>query len=401
MGTRFSIIRGVNMGAINENLMKKIRSLSNISETEYPFITLYMNVNSYQLFEQQRKNRIFLKNSITEIENKLKDENNRHKLECFKNDVERIQHFIENDLKTRTHGLAIFACDRLGIFEIFETIMPFENEFIANSIPHLKQLAYQADERENALVIISDSKYARIFVVKLGGFILEESVFKHEVLRFHHQGGWAQMRYQRHIENQSEKHYSDVAKAATKLLDEYNFENVILVGKSNNIKKLQQLLPKRVKTQIISANNLDLRENVNTVFEINSNLILENIVESLKNNEDKKEFNCVEEIINKAPINSVTGMQDTIKLVQDGRSETLVIPNYKKYSGWKCNGCFYVAKNQHQPGCVECNGNSQETDLIEELIRLNFRHSGKIEIVKNHAAEVLEKYEGIGALIRY
>jgi len=381
------------MGTINGNLMKRIKCLSNIPETEYPFITLYMDVNSNQLFEQNRKNRIFLKNSINKTENELKDENNRHKLQCFKNDVEKIHKYIENNFNTKVHGLAIFACDRLGIFETFQTIMPFENEFISNSIPHLKQLAYQADECENALVIMSDSKTARIFQVKLGGFILEEAYLEHEVHRFHHQGGWAQMRYQRHIENQAHKHYSDVAKAATKLLDEYNFENIILIGQHNEIKKLQDLLPKRVKIKVISANNLQMREN--------TNLILETIIEDLKNNEDKKESDYVEDIIEQAPSASVTGMQDTIKLVQEGRSEILVIPNYKKYQGWKCDGCLYIERDQHQPGCMKCNGNAHETDLIEELIRLNFRNSGKIEIVKNHAAEELEKYEGIGALIRY
>ena len=201
------------------------------------------------------------------------------------------------------------------------------------------------------------------------------------------------MRYQRHIENQVHKHYSDVAKAATKLLEEYNFENVILIGQYNEIKQFQELLPKRVKMKIININNLQMRENIN--------IILETIIDDLKSNEDKKEYNYVEDIIEKPPRASVTGMQDTIKLVQDGRSEILVIPNYKKYQGWKCNGCLFVARDQHQPGCNECNGNAKETDLIEELIRLNFRNRGKIEIVKNYAAKELEKYEGIGALIRY
>lgn len=381
------------MGTTNGNLIKRIKSLSNLPETEYPFITLYMDVNSNQLFDQNRKNRIFLKNSINKTENKLKDENNRHKLQCFRNDAEKIQDYIENNLNTKSHGLAIFACDRLGIFETFQTIMPFENEFIANTIPHLKQLAYQADECENALVIMTDSKFAKIYIVKLGGFILEENTFEHEVHRFHHQGGWAQMRYQRHIENQAHKHYSEVARAATKLIGEYNFDNVILVGQQNEIKKFQDLLPNRIKIKVISTNNLQMRENTNG--------ILETIIEDLKNNEDKKESDCVEDVIEKAPRHSVTGMQDTIKLVQDGRSETLVIPNYKKYPGWKCDGCLYVARDQHQAGCGHCNGNTRETDLIEELIRLNFRNSGKIEIVKNQAAQELEKYEGIGALIRY
>ena len=240
---------------------------------------------------------------------------------------------------------------------------------------------------------MSDSKSAKIFHVRLGGFIIEENTFKHSVHRFHHQGGWAQMRYQRHTENQIHMHNNDVAKAAIKLHDKYNYENIILVGQQNEIARFKEFLPKRMKIQIISTNNLQMREN--------SNYILETIIEDLKNNEDKKETDYVEEIIEKAPRNSVTGMQDTIKLVQDGRSETLVIPDYKTYPGWKCGECLYVARDQHQPGCAECNGNAKETDLIEELIRLNIRNNGNIEIVKNHAAKKLEKYEGIGALIRY
>jgi len=381
------------MANVNENLMKKIRKLSNIPETEYPFITLYMDVNSDQLFEQNRKNRIFLKNSINKAETKLKEENNRHKIQSFRNDAEKIQDYLDNKLDSKAHGLAVFACDKLKVFEVFETIMPFENEFITNSIPHLKQLAYQADECENALVIMSDSKYAKIFIVKLGGFIMEKTTFEHEVHRFHHQGGWAQMRYQRHIENQTHKHYSEVTAAATKLLDEQNLNNVILIGQHNEIKQIQELLPKRVKIKVINSSNLQMRENIN--------VILEAVIEDLKENEDKKESNYVEDIIEKAPRSSVTGMQDTMKLVQDGRSEVLVFPNYKKYQGWKCDGCLYIAKDQHQPGCAHCNGNSKETDLIEELIRLTFRNKGKIEIVKNHAAKELEKYEGIGAIIRY
>lgn len=381
------------MGTINGNLIKKLKELSNIPETDYPFITLYMDVNSRELFEQNRKNRIFLKNSIRKIENKLRTEANRYKLISFRNDTDRIQDFVENSIISKAHGIAIFACDKLGIFETFQTIMPFKNDFVVNSIPHLKQLAYQAEESENTLVIMLDSKYAKLYHLKLGGFIIEESTIEHEVHRFHHQGGWAQMRYQRHIDNQIHKHYADVTNTVIKFLDEYKYENVILVGQQFEIKRFQEMLPKRVKIKVISIDNIYMRENINN--------ILESIVDDLKVCEDKKEFNYVEEIIEKAPVNSVTGMQDTIKLVQDGRSEILVIPDYKTYHGWKCNGCLYIEKDQHQAGCASCNGNARETDIIEELVRLNLRNKGKIEIIKNYAAQKLENYEGIGALIRY
>ncbi len=398
--------KGVNMGAINGNIMKKLKNLSNIAETEYPFITLYMDINAQELFEQNRKNRIFLKNSINKTEYKFMEMKDKRKLESFRNDAGKIQDYFEKNVEAkahgrkpesdenkRAHGIAIFACHELGIFEVFYSIIPFENEFVINSIPHLKQLAYHAEECENALVIMSDAKYASIFAVKLGGFIIDEQTFEHTVHRFHKQGGWAQMRYQRHIENQVHKHYSDVAKVATQLIDENNFDNVILIGQHHEIKNFEEWLPKRIKKEVICLDAVYKRENINT--------ILETIMENLRNSEDEKELNYVEEIIEKAPRNSVTGMQDTMKLVQEGRSEILVLPNYKTYEGWKCDGCLYVSRDQHQPGCAVCNGNAKQTDLIEELVLLNLRNNGKVEIVKNHAARELEKYEGIGALIRY
>lgn len=394
------------MSTINGHLMKKLKNLSNIPETQYPFITLYMNINAHEFFEQNRKNRIFLKNSIRKTEHKFRETKNRLLSDSFLKDAEKIMAYFENNIESHSHGiqpenaenkgargLAVFACDKLGIFDVFYSIHPFENEFNINSIPHLKQLAYHAEEAENALVIMSDSKYASIFTVKLGGFIVDEKTFEHSVHRFHKQGGWAQMRYQRHIENQIHRHYSDVAKAATNLIDENNFENVILIGQHHEIKNFEELLPKRIKKEIICTQPLDKRVNINE--------ILETIMENLRNNEAKKELNWVEEIIDKAPGNSVTGMQDTMKLVQEGHSEILVLPDYKTYTGWKCDGCLYIDKDQHQQGCAVCNGNARQTDLIEELVRLNLRHNGKVELVKNNAAAELEKYEGIGAIIRY
>ena len=79
----------------------------------------------------------------------------------------------------------------------------------------------------------------------------------------------------------------------------------------------------------------------------------------------------------------------------------IVIPEYKTYAGWKCNGCLYVAKEQHQAGCPACGNGFKKTDLAEEAVRLVFKNNGKVELVKDKAAEELEKYEGIGALIRY
>ncbi len=372
---------------------KKLSYLSKLPETGFPFITLYLHVNAHEYLEQKEKDRIFIKNSFQEAEKKLHNKNDREKLISLRKDAEKIMYFLENKLISKAHGAAIFACDKLGVFEVFHSIMPFENSFAVNSIPHLKQLAYHFDECENALVVMTDKQNTRIFNVRLGGFIFDEIDMKHEIHGFHKKGGWAQMRYQRHIENQAHTHFKEVARITSEMLDNNSYDNLIIIGQHYEVKNLQTLLPKRINLKTIDINSLDMRENINH--------ILEKIISDLHENEIHKEIKAVENIIETSPINSTLGMQDTIRLIEEGRADTIVIPGYKTYQGWKCNGCLYVAKDQYQPGCPECNGNYRETDLVEEIIRLTVQNNGKIEMVKDTAAEKLEKFEGIGALIRY
>ncbi len=372
---------------------KKLRYLSDLQETDFPFISLYLHVNAHEFLGQNEKNRIFIKNSFQEAEKQFEREDKREHLTSLRNDAEKIRYFLENNLASKAHGIAVFACDKLGIFEVFHSIAPFENSFAVNSIPHLKQLACHFEESESSLVIMTDKQMARIFSVKLGGFVISEMDMEHEVHRFHKQGGWAQLRYQRHIGNQAQIHYKEVAKFAAEMLDNNTYENFILMGQHDEIKNLEKILPKRVKSRITSITPMDMRESTGGV--------LEKIISELAESETRKEIKKVEEIVKISPTKSSLGMQDTIRLIEEGRVDTIVIPGYKTYQGWKCGGCLYISKDQHQPGCRECNGGSRETDIVEELIRLAIKNNGRVEIVKGEAADKLEKFEGIGALVRY
>lgn len=367
----------------NENVNKKLRFLAELPEREYPFISLYLHVNAHELFEQNRKNRIFVKNSFSKIEKQVDIENVRKK----------IMDFLEDKVNSRAHGVGIFACDKLGIFEVFLSIMPFDNSFTVNAIPHLKQLALHADECENALLIITDKHYAEIFNVEIGGFILDEAHMEHHIHRFHKQGGWAQMRYQRHIQNQALHHYKEVAKVATEFLDANPYKNLILAGQHHEIKNLQEHLPKRTNTKIIDTSSLGIKSSINQ--------ILETVINDLSKHEEEEELTKVDDLLNKSPQISTTGWQDTIQLIEEGRADTIIIPGYKTYIGWKCNGCLYISKDQHQAGCAGCNHGFRKTDLAEEIIKLVIKNNGNVELVKGAAADKLEEHEGIGAIVRY
>ena len=385
------------MEKVNPAIKEKLDYLSNLAKTDYPFISLYMNINAHELFEQNRQNAIFIKDSFNKYLDKLKNDKDKDKVKSFIKDKDKIQYFLNFELDTRAHGVAVFACDKLGVFETFQSIMPFDNSFTVNSIPYLKQMVYQALIDKNALVIMLDSNHSRIFKIKLGGQIFSGNSFDEfdetgQIHRFHSQGGWAQSRYQRHIENEKEHHYKEVVKIVTQFLDEEQYDNIILMGEGSEIKNFRDLLPKRVEMKIIALDSMQMRENVNEIFYT--------IINNFRETEKENEFQMVQDLIGATKGGSL-GIQDTIQLAKEGRIRTLAIVKDMEIKGFKCGECFYLSKDQYQPGCPKCNGNTRPTDLIEEAILLTVKNGGNVEVVENKAATELKKREGIGAYLRY
>jgi len=384
------------MKKVNSVIREKLEFLANLPDTDHPIITLYMNVNAQEFLNQAEKNRIFLKNSIIEYAEKFK-KTNPEKLYGFKKDISKIKNYIAEEINTTTHGIAIFACDELNLFETFQSVIPFENEFVVSFSPYLKQLAFLGDEYENVLAIMLDSNSTVIYDVRLGGIVTQRFTSESDVHGFHEQGGWSQKRFQRGIQQEKEWHYRDTANFVRKLVDEEGFNNIVIIGKDYEVKNFEKHLPNYINKKVINTNDLGMYANPNK--------ILETIINDLYDAEKEREFLTVRDIINRSQMNDKAsmGLSDIIELASSGRIETLAVVKNDVRTGYKTGECLYITKDQHYPGCPECNGNCKETDLIEEVIRLTIKNGGEVEILtpETPAANELLEHDGIGAILRY
>lgn len=381
---------------VSKILQEKMEFLANLEETTYPFITLYLNVNAQHFLEQMEKNRIFLKNSFNEWEERLREENNRDALQSFRTDMDLIYRYLENEMDTSTHGLAIFACNELGIWQVFESVMPFDNYFHVNSFPHLSQLAYQADEYENSLLVLLDSRHSQIFQIKLGGFITEKQEITNDVHRFHKQGGWAQRKYQRGIELEKDIHYKETADALTRISDEEGFDNIIIFGQDFEIKNFQTHLPKRIASKIMDTGSAYPKDNTTHILEL--------AMEKLQQKELKDELETINELITRAEGKDgcSTGIDETIELAKDGRVRILTLLKDSTFAGYRRGDCLFAQEADFSK-CPTFDGVLQETDLAEEAVRLTLKNRGEVEIVHREsiAGYELEKFGSIGAYLRY
>src|SRR3990170_362640 len=100
---------------------------------------------------------------------------------------------------------------------------------------------------------------ARLFEISLEGLIAESSIESYVPGR-HDQGGWAQMRYQRHIKDHMDKHQKEVAVQLTELFDTGKWKRIVLIGQDRTIASFKTFLPERVKHQITDTFSMDFSE---------------------------------------------------------------------------------------------------------------------------------------------
>jgi len=374
------------------DIKKEIRKLAKIPETDYPFLSLYLNTK-WEDEKQRGRVRLFVKNELKEAQKSIKEEEKIRK--SLQNDSEKVQRYIEGLIHRaydeRFKGIAIFACSGIRTFIIYRSSIPFENQFTISSKPSLRQLVQISDENKSAIAVMVDTDRAKIFEMSLGEIHLESQIESYVPGR-HEQGGWSQMRFQRHIREHMHQHHKGVAEQLIKLFDEERWENIVLIGQEHILASFRALLPERVRDKI--------KGDFPAKFEEESSNLAEKVIEYLHGEYFKEEHTIVEEVIETALARgaAAVGLRDTIEAINRGQVHRLILDSDLKRQGWQCIKC--LALGDITPlSCPFCNSAIETVDLAEEMIRSVINRDGEVDMIKHHPE--LNKYEGVGAMLRF
>src|SRR5262249_51223483 len=108
------------------------------------------------------------------------------------------------------------------------------------------------------LAIVADTNIARIFVFAVNAI---EQTDRIESVRTHRHkmGGWAQARYQRHMDNFHLRHAKEVVDAMARIVREESIDKVILSGDEAILPLIRDHLPKDLTERIVDVVRLDVR----------------------------------------------------------------------------------------------------------------------------------------------
>ena len=343
-----------------------MRRLAEATSTEAPILSAYIDVRPEAHGERPGE-----RNELIVVRDRLRailDQHEPHSLarESLEADRQRLDELLESGDLDAHEGIAVFACDRIGLWEAIGASVEFDTQLSAGPTADLFQMARLLDDNVAAVVAVVDTNTCRLFVTRRGDLReragRDESPAEHTR---HETGGWSQARFQRHIDMQDKRFAAEAAAAIDRLVQREKPQHVLLAGDERAIAVLEPELPERVRPLVEHVSRIDMRASTEDVRE--------EIAPILSALEEADGQDAADRALagRRAGDLGVAGINDTMAALEAGQVDELVIDETEEI----------------------------DEDLRGELIRQASLTDAHVEIVRDH--DGLKAFEGVAATLRY
>jgi peptide chain release factor subunit 1 len=306
-----------------------------------------------------------------------------------KGDVDRFTEFLNGLDRGNNRGVALFSSSEGGMWE--EVLVPrsLPDRAVIADHPYVLPLEAMVETYESFCTVIVDREKARLFLARMGRIDEATDVFD-EVPGQHDQGGWSQARFQRHIEEHVGRHLKNVGDVLLRYYKRRNFDHLILAGPEEIVPAFEEGLHDYLKRRVIARTTLPMH--------IKADDVLQKSLQVEEELEGERERQTVERLEAEAAAErlGVIGVGHTLKALNEGRVDTLVVPFGRSEKGFKCPRCDWLAVTGKT--CPRCGAEFQEVpDVIESAVEAALRQSSRVQTLDRHPTGK----EEVGALLRY
>ena len=349
-----------------------------------PVLSLYLNVNAGYIENQsdQPAWRIFAKNSLKDVHERAKaaqeNEGSDYSDDDWKAIATQAEAFIEGyDPDTRTLVL-LQTPDEQFVYRLPVTM---ENQFFVGKAV-VMPLVWAMDEYERYVVVLVDSRRARILTAYLGQansqaelsvdldydwgektLMPASSNARGDAIR---EGGNNRDRFDDMIDEHIHRFYKDVAEHLRDLQNELDFDRIVLAGVEPAPHRVRDEMHETLQAMIVDIINMDMNASEKDVVEA--------IRQPAQNYERDFEMDLTNEVIGfaKAQGRGALGYDDVLRAFEMQQVELLILP--------------YPA---------------EEPEKAQQLMRMALDNNSEIELVHGSVASRLKSEGGYVARLYY
>lgn len=372
--------------------LELLRKLAGWETDGLPVTTLYLDVDGTR--RPRRRDYLRRTDDLLKQAPQRVSEANREARHSVAGDVAWMRSFVRDafDRKGVTRGLALYSCSGAGLSQQVTLSQPIRDRVTVGPSPYLLPLEAQLELAETFCTALVDREKARVLISSLGE-IEEISHLLDEVPGRHDQGGWAQARLQRHVEDHVQRHLKHVAGVLLQVQQRRGFDHLVLAGAEETLGELEKELHDYVRRRILARVSMPVTAPAEQV--LGRALALERELEQ------RRERQVVERVISEASAGTgraVLGLDQTLAALEASRVEVLVVSNDLRASGVRCPSCGHLARSGHR--CELCRSATVPVpDMAEEAMESALRQRCRVEALADPGG--LQAGGGIGALLRF
>ncbi|HET7869732.1 MAG TPA: Vms1/Ankzf1 family peptidyl-tRNA hydrolase [Actinomycetota bacterium] len=307
-------------------------------------------------------------------------------------DLEAIDSFVRDEFERGdTRGLALFSANAAGLWEEVRLPRPVRDRATVASAADVLPLEQVLETYPPMCLALVDYEKARVFLSELGR-VEEVTDVIDDVPGRHDQGGWSQMRMQRHVDDHRQRHLKHVADALFRLLKASPFDSLVLAGPAEAHLDLERNLHPYLRDRIRAGLTLAMTA---TADEVAARCLgVEEEQERTKEAAKVEALRAAAESGGKA----VTGLPGTLAAVAEGRAAEILVGLDLSAPGFSCPSCGRLTERGTR--CPAC-GSTMEpvADVVDEAVARAVRQGSRVETIVH--PDGLARYGGIGALLRF
>jgi peptide chain release factor subunit 1 len=260
--------------------------------------------------------------------------------------------------------------------------------------PYLRPLARVRDEHARAAAVVLDKQRARLFLIQLG-HLEEVADIIEDVPGHHKQGGWSQMRFQRHHDAHVVWHAGAVAHASQLLLERVEARHLFVAGTPQVLAEYREHLP-------AAAARL-WRGEFAVSIEAPALQVKAALAPLLAGAEAEEERNAIERLNNSVSADrGVWGLRSVLRASAERRLRTLIVHDRYRAPGMECPRCGGLYPQRETACPADQSPLLPVEDVVDALLEAAAAQEADLELVHSDSGRaLLPEVEPVGALLRF
>ena len=370
-------------------LESTVRSLAGNVFDRGPVTSCYLDVDGRRHprhTDLERRTASFLRSSRSKL-------NGRGDDPSVQADLRRIEDWVRAGFdRSRTRGLAFFACSAADVFEVVELPVPVHDRVIVNAVPAVGQLEAILHDHEPIGVLLADRQRARMLVFELGELTDRSELFDELPRDYDEPGERDRGTVDGHVDALASAHLRHAAAVAWQVFSDRPFAHLAVGAPDAIAGELEGLLHPYLRKRLcgrvavpVGAPLTDVREAV---------LDVEHEVDR------RREATLVQSLRDAVASGGrgVAGLAATLEALNARRVERLLVSEGYEEEGWRCRSSGTLAAvGPTSP--ITGERMERVDDVVEDAIELALVSGSRVDICPGNAD--LDVLGRIGALLRY